>query len=347
MIHGGGWRTGDKANAAMTRHKPAHFVGAGYVYASINYTLTATRQDPAHPAHVQDVAAALAWVHDTIDAYGGDPDRLFVMGHSAGAHLAALVATDPARLAAHDKPLTIIKGVIALDSAAYDIPRSMHELRIGPSMRRMYANAFGDDEAAWRDASPRHHVAADAGIAPMLLIHTGSRTRGRLPSEDMAAALRDAGVPALAAHAPDQDHAGINMAIGQPGDRYTDLVMRFLADPAGVQSLTLRAAAGNAAQEDHSSDQDEAIDARLRALFDRLDRDGDGHLSRQEFARLRRALVTHDALDADGDGLVRMDEAAKHPALAGHSRRDGRSPGQDAALMSPHSGHTPTPAPSS
>ena len=93
MIHGGGWRIGDKANRAMTRHKAPHFVDHGFVYASVNYRLSKTRDDPKHPAHVQDIAKALAWIHDHVGEYGGDPDRIFVMGHSAGAHLAALIST--------------------------------------------------------------------------------------------------------------------------------------------------------------------------------------------------------------------------------------------------------------
>ena len=332
MIHGGGWRTGDKANAAMTRHKSSHFVGEGYIYVSANYPLTSTPGDPKHPAHVQGVAAALAWVHDNIDTYGGDPDRIFVMGHSAGAHLAALVATNPAPLAAHNKPLTIIKGTICLDSAAYDIPRSMNELRIGPSMRRTYENAFGHDEAAWRDASPRHHVASGVGISPMLLFHTGERMQGRLLSEDMTAALRTAGVPALVVHAADQDHAGINMVIGQPSDRYTNLIMRFLADPSRASELS---------QLDPEPDPIEDLDPResdrLRATFDRLDRDGDSHLSREEYARLRRAPATHEAIDADRDGLLTMAEvvtyARRERPRKPQTPSDGRGAADDTSAV--------------
>ena len=70
MIHGGGWRNGDKANAGMTRTKVPFFVGRGYVYVSINYRLSSA-PDVKHPLHVQDVAAALAWVHDHVAEYGG------------------------------------------------------------------------------------------------------------------------------------------------------------------------------------------------------------------------------------------------------------------------------------
>ena len=187
-----------------------------------------------HPDHVLDVAAALAWVHDHVGRFGGDADRLFVMGHSAGAHLAALVACDERRLASFGKKLEILKGVICLDTAAYDIPRLMDGLQAGPRLRRLYEAAFGKEESAWRDASPRHHVAKGKGIPPMLLFHTGRRLAGATLSKEMVEALRAEKVPALAVHAKDRDHAGMNRCIGMEGDPYTRLVMRFLAEPGKV-----------------------------------------------------------------------------------------------------------------
>ncbi|MEM8885140.1 MAG: alpha/beta fold hydrolase [Planctomycetota bacterium] len=255
MIHGGAWRIGDKRGPGMTRDKVPHFVGAGYVYVSINYRLSNT-PGVRHPAHVEDVAAALAWVHDHAKKYGGDPDRIFVMGHSAGAHLAALVATDHRRLAAAGKSLAILKGVICLDTAAYDVPRYVHELGAPPTMRSMYENAFGKTEALWRDASPRHHVAKDKGIPPMLFFHTGRRMAGEQLSRELVEALRAAGTPATAIHAADKDHAGINHCIGQAGDPYTAIVMRFLADPKRANDL----AASGARQRHHTIE----VDGRAR-----------------------------------------------------------------------------------
>jgi len=225
MIHGGGWRRGDKAARAMTRDKPAWFVGAGYVYVSVNYRLSPAVK---HPTHVKDVARALAWLHDRVRQYGGDPERISVMGHSAGAHLAALVATDHRRLEGVGKSLRIVKRVILLDSAAYDIPRYVYELGAGPVMRRMYETAFGASEAAWRDASPRTHVAAGKGIPPFLIFHTGRRLAGERLSRELAAALVKAGTPAAAVHAADKDHGTINRDIGRSGDWVTRRIMRFL-----------------------------------------------------------------------------------------------------------------------
>jgi len=238
MIHGGGWRNGDKANRSMTQDKVPHFVKNGYVYVSINCRLSAEPDDPKHPAHVQDCAKAIAWVHDNIAKYGGGPDRIFLMGHSAGAHLAALVSIDHRRLEAEGKKLRIIKGTVCLDTAAYDIPRYIRELGGGRGMRQLYENAFGTSEADWKDASPRHHVAPDKGIPPILFFHTGRRMAGAQLSKELVAALKDAGVPARAIHAADKDHAGINRCIGQPDDPYTKVIMAFLAKPDRVDKLT-------------------------------------------------------------------------------------------------------------
>jgi arylformamidase len=198
MIHGGGWRNGDKRNAGMVRSKVPHFVGSGFVYISLNYRLSRNPR-VRHPDHVQDVAAALAWVHNHVARFGGDPERIFVMGHSAGAHLATLVAVNGRLLAAHGKPLSILKGAIALDTAAYDIPRYVLELGARPQVRQMFELAFGKSESMWRDASPRHHVnkvieevqakgadrSASTKIPPILLFHAGKRLASATLSKEL------------------------------------------------------------------------------------------------------------------------------------------------------------------
>jgi acetyl esterase/lipase len=123
MVHGGGWRLGDKANRAMWKDKAPHFHREGWVYISVNYRLSNGEGLPPHPVHVQDVAKALAWVHNNIKQHGGDSEQIYLMGHSSGAHLAALVSTDERRLAAEGKKLSIIKGTICLDTAGYDIEK--------------------------------------------------------------------------------------------------------------------------------------------------------------------------------------------------------------------------------
>ncbi len=83
-IHGGGWQAGDKSDVQI---KPQVFMDKGFVFVSTNYRLLPS-VDMA--TIVRDVAKSIRWVHDHIAEYGGDPKRLFIMGHSAGAQLAAL-----------------------------------------------------------------------------------------------------------------------------------------------------------------------------------------------------------------------------------------------------------------
>ena len=239
MIHGGGWRLGDKANRSMWKDKLPYFREEGWVYITINYRLTNGEGVPPHPAHVEDVAAALAWVHDHVAEYGGDPDRLFVMGHSAGAHLAALVATDARRLAKYEKPLSMLKGVVCLDTAGYDIAKYLGTDLAGRTARAIYTNAFGFEEEGWKDASPQHFVRPGAGIPPMLIFHTKERREVAHLSQAFVAALRQAKVPAAAIYAADKNHGGINACIGQEGDPYTALIRRFLADPHAANTLKL------------------------------------------------------------------------------------------------------------
>lgn len=114
-VHGGYWKAGDKAQKG---HLPEFFCQRGHVFVSVNYRLAPAVK---HPVLIQDVARAVAWVHEHIAEHGGDAAQLFLTGHSAGAQLVALLGTDAKRLGEHGKPLSILRGVIPLDSAAMDL----------------------------------------------------------------------------------------------------------------------------------------------------------------------------------------------------------------------------------
>lgn len=229
FVHGGGWARGDMRAAGRLPH-PEFFCGRGFLYASLNYRLLPAGR---HPANVQDVAAAIAWVHDHIAAFGGDPERLHLMGHSAGAHLAALVATDHRHLAAHGKPLSILKGVISNDIQAYDLPRLLETSRA----RSFFAHVFGVDPALLRDASPIAHVAPDKGIPPFLIFHNTlwGDARGE-QAHAFARALRAAGSEAAVVPVPDRTHGQLNQRLGLPGERTTEECLRFLLRPASRPS---------------------------------------------------------------------------------------------------------------
>jgi arylformamidase len=224
MIHGGGWSIGDKATPDVGTNKATYFTAQGYVYVSINYRLS---PDVQHPAHIQDVAAAVSWVLENIDDYGGDPAQLTLMGHSAGAHLAALLATDERYLAAHGHALSELSGVILLDGAGYDIPLALNELYQPGTLTKMYTDAFGTDLDTWTDASPVTHVAPEKGIPPFLILHT-ERAAAVAESNELAALLQAAGVPAWTYLAEGKTHASINDDIGDIGDDMTEQIKLFL-----------------------------------------------------------------------------------------------------------------------
>lgn len=225
-IHGGAWRIGDKA---LVQSKPGAFNDRGYVFVSVNYRF--------HPAvsykeQAGDIAQAIRWVHDHAGGYGGDPDRIFLMGHSAGAHLAALVATDERYLKEAGLKLSDLSGVVLLDGAGYDIPRQV-EQAVLPRMKEMYTTVFTEDEATQRDASPITHVARDKGIPPFVILHVARRRDSKAQSDGLAAKLKEAGVEATVVPAEGKTHATINRELGLPDDGPTQVVFRFLADHHG------------------------------------------------------------------------------------------------------------------
>lgn len=145
-VHGGGWRNGDKNNRSGINLCKT-WAAAGMVAVGLDYRLT---PDVVHPAHIEDVAAGIAWVNKNIAKYGGDPSKVFLLGHSAGAHLVALVATNPQYLKAHKlTPKEALAGVMPIDTASYDLTASQSFV-----VRKMIDDAFGKDREKLIGASP-------------------------------------------------------------------------------------------------------------------------------------------------------------------------------------------------
>jgi acetyl esterase/lipase len=222
-VHGGGWRVGDKRNQ-LTR-KVRLWNDAGYVVVSVNYRLT----DPAAahpvqwPTHDEDVGAAIGWVHREIGRYGGDPERIAILGHSAGAQIVASIGTDPRYLAAQGLGLDALRCVGALDTEGYDVAT-----RAGAGVG-VYVDAFGTDPGRWAEASPINHVAAGRGIPPFLVVERGTPRR-RATTEAFVAKLRDAGVDVTVVDAGALTHGQVNSEIGRPGETVmTPPVEAFLA----------------------------------------------------------------------------------------------------------------------
>lgn len=223
FIHGGGWKRGDKGNATGAE-KVAHFTGRGFAFASINYRLVpgATVEQQA-----QDVADGLAYLVQHARALGFDPGRVVVMGHSAGAHLAALVATDPRYLQKAGWGLDRIAGVVLLDGAAYDVPRQMDE---GPRvMGKTYQAAFGSDPARQRALSPTLQAAAP-NARDFLILHV-QREDGTRQSEALGRVLKAAGARVTVQGFEGRGlrgHMQINRQLGDPNYPATAVVDRWI-----------------------------------------------------------------------------------------------------------------------
>lgn len=235
-LHGGGWQVGDKRN--QIRRKVDLFTGAGYVFASLNYRLSPFAPptgafDPNRvkfPDHPHDVGEAIGWLHRDVTRYGGDPTRIVLIGHSSGAHLVSLVATDPRYLSAYQVPRRQILGAVSLDTATYDIAARADPQR-NEGARGIWS-VFGTPEenaatGAWLAASPLRW--ADTGDPPFLLVIQQAAARKRTnQTRRMARAL---GLASEAVLAVPLDHAGINRTLGA-GDptRETATVTSFIGD---------------------------------------------------------------------------------------------------------------------
>lgn len=227
-IHGGAWSKGDKSRVG---YKPGAFVARGYVFISINYRLTTP--EVKFPVHAYDVASAVGWVWRSGARYGADRRRLFLMGHSAGCHLAAVVADDPAYLRAEGLGLRVIKGVVDLDTAVYDLNRLAAQN--GGTLPSPYAETFGNDPAAWRKASPIAQVRPGSGIAPQVVVYSGSPVNPMIgfsfrrdQAASYASALAAAGIKCRLLPAPHKTHAEVNREFGRPGDPVSAACFAFL-----------------------------------------------------------------------------------------------------------------------
>lgn len=221
-IHGGGWRAGDKSGV---QEKPKAFTDKGFAFVSINYRLVplATVKEMTG-----DVAASIRWLRDHAKQYGIAADKIYIGGHSAGAHLAALVCTDDRYFKAAGMPISAIRGCVPIDTAVYDVTSQIDGIR---EMSVLYAAAFGNDTAVQKDLSPATHVAKGKSIPPFLIYCAANRPDARGQSESFAKKLESAGVAVRLVAAENKTHASINRDFAVPNDPTTKALWDFLKVP--------------------------------------------------------------------------------------------------------------------
>jgi acetyl esterase/lipase len=227
-IHGGGWQTGDKSDVQI---KPRVFMDKGFVFVSTNYRLL-PRVDMA--TIVRDVAKSIRWVHEHIAEYGGDPKRLLIMGHSAGAQLAALICTDERYLQDEGLSLAIIKGCVPVDGDTYDVPAIIETAETRwrvhglPKAKFGHREKFGNDPAKHRDFSAVTHVAKGKSIPPFLILHVAGHPDTTAQALRLGNVLKDAGLSATVFAAKETTHNKINADLGKSDDPATKALSEFL-----------------------------------------------------------------------------------------------------------------------
>ena len=227
-IHGGGWQAGDKVAVQL---KPQVFVEKGFVFVSTNYRLL---PNVDMDTIIRDVAKSLGWVHKHIAEHGGDPKRIFVMGHSAGAQLAALVCIDDRYLKAEGVPFDVLKGCVPVDGDTYDVPaiietaETRRRVHGQPQAKFGHREKFGNTPEKHRDLSAVTHVVKGKNIPPFQILHVADHPDNAAQAQRLGAVLKDASLPVTVFGAKDTNHTKINENLGQPDDPSTKALFEFV-----------------------------------------------------------------------------------------------------------------------
>jgi dienelactone hydrolase len=218
-IHGGGWTQGDRRiYTALGRR----FAEQGIGLAAISYRLSPKVR---HPEHIKDCARAFAWLHKNVKKHGGDPDRLFVSGQSAGGHLSALLTLDRSWLEELEVPADALKGAVPM-SGVYEIP-AVREDAVGPLA--IFHRAFGGDEDVCRKASPVTHV-KKLTVPMMVITETDDNFFLRPGMKKFRKAFEKAGIDDVRfVDAKDRNHISIVTHMMRKGeDPARDAIITFV-----------------------------------------------------------------------------------------------------------------------
>ena len=229
-IHGGGWQAGDKTSVQL---KPQTFVDRGFVFVSTNYRLL---PNVDMDTIIRDIAKSLHWVHDHIANYGGDPNRVLVMGHSAGAQLAALISIDDRYLKAEGiSSLAFIRGCVPVDGDTYDVPaiietaETRRRVHGQPQAKFGHREKFGNSPEKHRDFSAVTHVTKGKHIPPFLILHVADHPDCSAQAQRLGDVLKAAEISVRVFGAKETNHGRINAELGMPDDPSTKALFEFVA----------------------------------------------------------------------------------------------------------------------
>jgi acetyl esterase/lipase len=218
---GGGWHTGGRRSVTPIGEKLQRL---GYGCALLSHRLAPQAK---FPAQAEDVAAAFAWVRKHIGARGGDPRRVVLMGHSSGAHLSLLVATDPKYLARHHLSPADVAGVVGLSPPVDLEPRADKKGFGNALLAGKGADVFARDAAVMRAASPVRHITK--ALPPTLLI-VGEKDFPMLEGDARAFARRakEVGRTVTVFVGPGCDHMGVVRSLLEDRSAAREQVLGFL-----------------------------------------------------------------------------------------------------------------------
>lgn len=220
-VHGGGWSVGNKSRVGS---KPDWIVGKGMAMIATSY-----RFHPAadFTAQATDIAAAIDWTRKHADEYGFDAERIFLMGHSAGAHLVCLVGTDPQYLEQFEMTPGDLSGVISLDTGGLDIPLQIEKHESADNVA-LYEQVFTKDLEIQKQASPYWHLEADREYPPFLLIHLARRLSTKAQATRFSDKLNELDGDATVSSAAGKTHSSLNQELGTENDAPSRQIMEFL-----------------------------------------------------------------------------------------------------------------------
>ncbi len=238
-VHGGGYQIGDKGN--QIRNKVKLFNDAGWILVSVNYRLTVPGQvaSAVFPDHYNDVASAVAWVHDHIAFYGGDGRRIALLGHSAGADIVANVVTNPTYLQTVGLDLSAIRCAGPLDTEGFD--KTAANATDPDGERKQWKSALGNNPDYITATSATSLVKPGIGIPQMIGVVRGTPQRQQIETAFLTTVATN-GIEATTIDARALTHAEVNANIGAPGDTVmtaplttflTNCFTEDLSQPAG------------------------------------------------------------------------------------------------------------------
>ena len=213
FVHGGGFREGDKAHYGSVAEP---FIKRGIITVAPSYRLTGSGAH--YPDQPNDIKSAVRWIFHNIEQYGGDPENIYVAGHSAGAVLTADIGVDRAWLTEMGMPNDILKAIMPI-SGPYDI-------RV--KRRPGQLDAYAPTPEIRVQASP---ILKINDPAPAALVATGSEEEYVQPSMDFADALKAAGVDAHYLLLEGEDHADTALLLADENSRLCKQVINMILGP--------------------------------------------------------------------------------------------------------------------